>query len=274
MDVNFLFLNIKMKIASFTQTYGDKRFLNLQLLQHDTIGNDFRNRCDIIVFSFHNCAESFVAKSTELLQQIYPKSKLQILIHNDVQYLESIQKSLLYLKGRGVDYILQIQDDQHGVNTIENLKNMKNIGDIFKCLDRCEMDYLHIFENEGNKEFNRLTPKVEISIENTKFYSYDSRDFKNVNIYAWNDGTYFAKIKFMDALFGIPNLPQDVWGLELALKAIFDQHAITRWGIDKLYFKASNLYGSNVNTKLTQEDNLKRFFGELPSWEKIRKMLK
>ena len=262
-----------MRIASFTQTYGDQRSLELQLLQYDKIGNEFRNKCDLIVFSFHNCPDSFVAKSTDLLKTIYPVSKLQILTHNNIPYLQSIQQSLQYLSEKGIDYMLQIQDDQHGINTVENVQNIRDIDDIFDCLESHQMDYMHIFGNEGDKEHNHLNPKKEITIGNTEFYSYDSRDFKKSNIYAWNDGTYFGKIKFLQSLFHVPNLPQDVWRLELALKYILEQNEITRWGINKVYFKASSLHGRNVNKKLTQEENLKRFFGELSSWEKIMKLV-
>lgn len=262
-----------MKIASFTQTYGDQRYLELQLLQYDKIGNAFRNKCDLIVFSFHNCPDSFVAKSTDLLKTIYPVSKLQILRYNDISYLQSIQQSIHYLNEKGIDYMLQIQDDQHGINTMENVHNIQYIDEVFECLETNQINYLHIFGNEGDKEYNHLKPKSEITIGNTAFYRYDSRDFKQTNIYAWNDGTYFAKINFLQSLFHISNLPQDVWRLELALKYILEQNEITRWGTNKLFFKASNLHGRNVNRKLTQEENLKRFFGELPEWEKVRELV-
>ena len=41
-------------IISWTQTYGDKRILNMQLLEYDVIGNYLRNKCKYIIFSFHN----------------------------------------------------------------------------------------------------------------------------------------------------------------------------------------------------------------------------
>lgn len=257
-----------MRIASFTQTYGDHRFLELQLLQHDRIGNAFRNQCDLILFSFHNCPEAFLKKSVDLLKTIYPSSKLKILIYNKVPYLQCIRSTIQYLKQNRYDYMLQIQDDQHGINTQENLNAIENVQDLFTSLRTHQLDYLHVFSNEGNKTHNKLTPLQEMTCGNTEFYCYDSRDFKRANIYAWNDGTYFAKIEFLEHLFN-RQLPEDVWRIELTLKATLERNCVLRWGINKLYFKASNLHGRNVNRAMSVEENLKRFFGELPEWPTI-----
>jgi hypothetical protein len=76
-----------MKISSFTQTYGDKRLTELYLLQYDTIGNYFRNKCDLIVFSFHNCPEHFIKIGKMILEKIYSKDKLLLLTYNNISYL-------------------------------------------------------------------------------------------------------------------------------------------------------------------------------------------
>ena len=38
-------------------------------------------------------------------------------------------------------------------------------------------------------------------------------------------------------------------------------------GLIKFFFKASNLFGRNINKTISREENLFRFFGETNSWE-------
>jgi hypothetical protein len=261
-----------MKIASFTQTYGDKRLLELYLLQFDKIGNYFRNKCDTIIFSFHNCPEHFYKVGKHILEKIYSKEKLLILQYNNISYLESFRKTIHLLKEKKVDYLLQIQDDQHGINTKKNVENMEDINDIFSFLYTHNENYLHIFSDEGNKKINKIDPLKQVKVKNTEFYSYDSRMFKTRNIYSWNDGTYFIKVDFIEKLFN-NNLSEDVWRIEIQLKNLFDQNFFIRWGTNKLYFKASNIHGRNVNNNITVKENLKRFFGELEEWNIIEKRL-
>jgi hypothetical protein len=262
-----------MKIASFTQTYGDKRLLELYLLQFDKIGNYFRNKCDIIIFSFHNCPNHFYEIGKQILEKIYDNNKLLLLRYDNISYLDCIRNTIELLKNKNIDYILQIQDDQHGINTIENINNISFIDDIYKFININKPELLNIFSDEGDKKINNIEPIDEIIINNTEFYSYDSRLFKNKNIYSWNDGTYFASIGLLDKLFK-NNLSNDVWRIELELKYIFDNNYYMRWGINRIYFKASNIHGKNINNKLSIEENLKRFFGELEEWNIIKTKLK
>ena len=45
------------------------------------------------------------------------------------------------------------------------------------------------------------------------------------------------------------------------------------WGTNKILFRASNLFGRNINTKITPVQNLQRFFGETEYWKDIRDMM-
>jgi hypothetical protein len=140
---------------------------------------------------------------------------------------------------------------------------------MFSFIEKYNPELLHIFSDEGDKNINQLTPLDEKMLGNTSFYSYDTMQFKEKNIYAWNDGTYFGRIDLLEYLFNI-NLEHDVWRIELQLKYIFDNNKFIRWGTNKVYFKASNLHGRNVNNTLSVEDNLKRFFGEIDEWNIIK----
>src|SRR5271155_118219 len=175
-----------MLITSFTQTYGDKRILELELLRYDQVGSYFRNKCDYIIFSFHNCPKEFINRGKLILHSLYSKEKLIILEYSDCSYLESMRATLTKIKEKNIDYVLQIQDDQHGLNNFENINNFSSIDSIFSFLNKNSPDYLHIFESEGDKKHNKLTPVEETLLGEVVFYKYKSTDFKNANIFSWN----------------------------------------------------------------------------------------
>ena len=121
-----------MKVASFTQTYGNERILELLLLNYDIIGNTFRNKCDKIIFSFHNCSNDFLIKGKHILENLYSTEKLIILEYNNISYLQTIKNTLKTLKDMDIYYILQIQDDQHGINSNLNIQNLNDINIVFE----------------------------------------------------------------------------------------------------------------------------------------------
>ena len=125
------------------------------------------------------------------------------------------------------------------------------------------MKPLQIFTNDST---NNSTNDIE-------FYNYNTKDFAKNNIYSWNDGTYFANVDFLINIFNTKNLPENVWDLEHALKYIFDNNSLNRIGTNKLFFKASNLHGRNINNKINSHDNLQTFFGELDDWENIKNII-
>lgn len=138
------------KLVSWTQTYGNERILNMKLLQYDTIGNYIRNKCDYIIFSFHNCPENIFNESSDILSNLYIHSKLILIKYDNISYLCCYQNIMKKVSELGCTDILQIQDDQHGINSRENLKNLSyidNIIEIYK--SNKNIKYLNIFSNEG-----------------------------------------------------------------------------------------------------------------------------
>lgn len=252
---------MKLKKAAFTQTYGKDRELEFKLLKYDTIGNAFRNSCDIIIFSFHNCPMYFIQKMLhEYLMKLYDPKKLVIKIYDMISYKESIIRTLQYLKEENFDYILQIQDDQFGLNTSENIRIVKSvITQTNQFLKEKNPYLLHIFSDEGNNKIPRLDEYKD------SFFNFDSRFFQWANIYSWNDGTYFANVEYLYNLFinipgNVMNVGDDVWSIEMYLKRLFDNQYHERWGWRWCLFKAANIHGRNVNRSLTLKDNLLRFF--------------
>lgn len=257
------------QIVSWTQTYGDKRLLNLQLLKYDTIGNLFRDTCEYIIFSFHNCPDNFYNTSKAILEKVYSQEKLILLRFDNISYLQCYKNILNKAKNLNCSDILCIQDDQHGINSKDNVENLKQIGDIIKIYkSNNKIQHLHLFGEESIPKDN-LQPLETITENNIKLYKYDSTDFKKCNIYAWNDGTYLIDINFMNTLLNLKNIPDNVWHMELFLKHIYDNNVMYRWGCNKILFKASNLFGRNINRNISPVINLKRFFGETENWREV-----
>jgi len=262
-------------IISWTQTYGGDRILNMELLEYDVIGNYLRNKCKYIIFSFHNCPDHIYQESTKILKNIYNEDKLILIKFNNCSYLECYKNIIIKCKELNCTDICQIQDDQHGINSNENTNNLKDIDDIIQTYKiNSNIDYLHIFGEEGKPKPN-LIPINTIKVNNVELYKYDSRDFKKCNIYAWNDGTYIININMIENLLFIKNIPTDVWQIEILLKNIFDNNKFYRYGTNKVLFKASNIFGRNVNKKSSPEENLFRFFGETKRWNSnIKNLIK
>lgn len=263
------------RIASWTQTYGNNRFLNMQLLQYDKIGSHIRCSCDYIIFSFHNCSSDMFEKSKEILEKIFPKDKLIIMTFNDCSYLDCYRNIVKKTNDLGCTDILQIQDDQHGINSKFNIENLKNIDDIVTIYRNNEnIHFFHIFGDEGLPK-PWLVTHEKLNYNEIEVYKFDSRDYKkgDKSIYSWNDGTYFINLNLINQLLHLPNIPSDVWHMELFLKYVLDNSLIYRWGTNQVIFKASNLFGRNVNRTLTVHDNLKRFFGETSDWDIIQSMI-
>tara|TARA_Y100000590_G_scaffold369946_1_gene431504 strand:- start:1461 stop:2318 length:858 start_codon:yes stop_codon:yes gene_type:complete len=274
---NNITVNYMKNIISWTQTYGSDRILNMQLLEYDVIGNYLRNKCKYIIFSFHNCPDHIYQESTKILTKLYNKDKLILLQFNNCSYLECYKNIIIKCKELNCTDICQIQDDQHGINSNENTNNLKDLDVIIETYKiNYDIKYLHIFGDEGKPKSN-LIPIDTFKINNVEFYKYDSRDFKKYSeyIYAWNDGTYIININMIEKLLSTRHMPHDVWRMELFLKNILDNNQIYRYGTNKVLFKASNLYGRNVNKKISPEENLFRFFGETNCWNShIKNLIK
>lgn len=262
-------------IVSWTQTYGSERILNIRLLEYDVIANYLRNKCKYIIFSFHNCPDDIYQESTKILKKIYNTDKLILIQFNNCSYLECYKNIIVKCKELNCTDICQIQDDQHGINSKENINNLTDIDDIVETYNlNKNIEFLHIFGEEGRPQSN-LIPIDTIKIKNVELYKYDSRDFKKCNIYAWNDGTYIIDINIIEKMLFIETMPSDVWRIELFLKNIFDNNRFYRYGTNKVFFKASNLFGRNTNKKISQEENLFRFFGETNHWNShIKNLIK
>ena len=150
------------------------------------------------------------------------------------------------------------------------MEDLNNIIETYKSNNTIQ--HLHIFSDESIPKPN-LQPIEIIKVNNLELYKYNSKDFKKNNIYAWNDGTHIIDLNLINRLLNIDNMPDTVWQMEIFLKNIYDNNVFYRWGSNKILFKASNLFGKNVNKHMLPIDNLKRFFGETENWKDIIRLI-
>jgi len=255
-----------MKYASFTQTYGDKRRSEINLLKYDNIGNLFRKKCDLIIFSFHNCSKSIITEFIDISKTLYPEEKLRVLIYNNCSYLDSIKNTILYLIKNNIDYILQIQDDQFGLNNTENNSNIiNNVNTIFTFIETKKPQYFNMLSNHGDKNVNKMKVYEEFYLNNIEFYKYNSKEFRYC--YSFNDGTFLASIELLKILYFLPNLPENIWDLENSLCKYFLANNFDRWGMNKVIFGHLCIHGKNVMLINERKEELQKYFKDLEMWD-------
>ena len=260
------------KIVSWTPTHGNERVFNFKLLKYDTVGQYVRNKCEYIIFSFHNCPDNIYNECVDLVKEIYSMEKLILLRFNNCSYLQCYKNIIQKIVDLNCTHIYKTTDDEYGLNTKENINNLKDIDDIFDYYKNNDIIHLQLGGDYCIPKQN-LQPIETIQVNKVLLYKYDTTHFKNCNIYGWTDDAYIIDINIMNNLLHIQNLPNDIWGIELALKNIFDnKNFFYKWGTNKLLFKGSNLMGRNINRKMTPVNNLARFFGETEHWKDIIKL--
>ena len=63
------------------------------------------------------------------------------------------------------------------------------------------------------------------------------------------------------------------WRIEVFLMHIYNNNVFYRWGTNKILFRASNLFGRNINNRISQTENIGRFFNETPHWKDIIQLI-
>jgi hypothetical protein len=249
-----------------SQTYGDKRILEVHAICNDVVGKALRDSVDEISFTFHNCPAQFQETAKALMQGTLPATIFRSF--DGVSYKESIVAQLKDMKARGFTDFVLIQDDQYGYLHVP-IATVKAVVDFYR--SNPDVKFLHVFGKEGYPTAARKPLETRAG-GGIRFHRYDSRDFQRdgPNVYAYNDGTYLASIDFVLDLLG-PEIPSDVWGMEMALKSVFDRNPIDRWGAEAVLFAAANLHGRNIN-RAPFDQNMGRFFFQ-EVLDKIRKYL-
>ncbi len=278
-NIFLYYYNINMinkKIGIIHQTYGNNRFLEMELMFYDDIGKEIRNYIDDLSITFHNSSQEFILKVIDKYKYNFNK-EFNVNIFNNISYLDTIKEQLHILKGKGITDLLFIQDDHFGINNNENIHKIKHIMDFYK---QNNIKFLKLSNGIGKEtEYRKCLEKVVFNnITFNKFsslqYEYDrikQNKSTNSSIWSYNDCTYLANIDLMLELFNRQNIPNDVWNLEINIKTYFDSNNIEHWCIEDGIFDTANIHGKNTIYWLSFEDNLKRFFGmKLDFYDKLQ----
>jgi hypothetical protein len=173
------------------------------------------------------------------------------------------------MKNNGLTDFALLQDDHHGINRPENIEIAKSILEFYR--SRSDIKFLHFYYKEGFPSENRV-PKETVGFKGIKFHKYDSRDFKKDDMYSYNDGVFLMSIDMMLNIMSMPGIPEDVWGMEIWLKWLFDNNDIDRWGVSKEVFAGMYVHGRNTS-KDSIEDQIRPLFGMKPNFDEFVKTL-
>ena len=244
------------KIVSFTQTYGNERYVEILLQKYDKVGQYMRNKCDKIIFSFHNCSLEIIEKSKKYLSDIYDSDKLEFLIYDNMDYLTSIRKTMSYLKSIDVTDILFMNDDEYFLNNDYNLNNLHLLDIIFDYYIKNNITWFSLYGQETPK--NKKQKKCIVINDELNIYSYSTLEYKKDNSYAWSQTTALYSLNFCIDLYN-NKLPDDSWNIEETFSYYFHTHDYERYGCNIELVRAINLNGHNLS-ELSLYDNLHRFF--------------
>ena len=206
-----------MKMAAFTQIYGDEGELEIQLMKYDTLGRYVRNLCHEIVFSFHICSESFIKKVRPIITKLYPN--VIFIYYPCMTYLKSFQETLLKMRENGIDDVLNINLDVYGFNALFNFKNITHIDDIVEEYKmRPDIKWLNVYGPVSLHHKNKIN-KVDF---------YTSMEL--------NSEAFAANVDFLLNILNT-DLPSEAMTLKCVLKDVpFDC-----WGVKNVIFKKINM---------------------------------
>ena len=244
------------KIVSFTQTYGNERYVEILLQKYDKVGQYMRNKCDKIIFSFHNCSLEIIEKSKKYLSDIYDSNKLEFLIYDNIDYLTSIRKTMSYLKSIDVTDILFMNDDEYFLNNDYNLNNLHLLDILFDYYIKNSITWFSLYGQETPK--NKKQKQCIVINDELNIYSYSTLEYKKDNSYAWSQTTALYSLNFCIDLYN-NKLPDDSWNIEETFSYYFHTHDYERYGCNIELVRAINLNGHNLS-ELNLYDNLHRFF--------------
>ena len=255
------------KIVAFTQTYGEERWSEIVLQKYDKVGQYMRNKCDKIIYSFHNCSKEIRQNGREYISKIYDKDKLIFFEYNDMDYLTSIRKTMKYLKDNDFTDILFMNDDEYFINNKSNLENLKNLDEIWEYY--CENN-IKWFSLYGKEVPLNKTIKKQIKKDKFDIYCYSTLEYKKDNAYAWSQTTALYNVDFCVDLYN-NKLPDDSWNIEETFSYYFHTNDYDRWGCNIELVRAINLHGHNLANE-NLYDNIKRFFENNGNSKELQKI--
>jgi hypothetical protein len=223
-------------LCSFTQTYSDNRSELFYFHNKDKTDIYFRNKLDKNYFVFHNSPNEYKEK---IIQNSYFNDikNIDILSYDNICYTDSFYNTLMKIKNDGYKYMFFLQDD------------------VFSNVNEKLIDELLIFINNNSFEMlniERTNIKTEapaiFSHDNLKIYDTNSEDFKNKNLWSFDDGPYVANIDFLINTLYDNNYfsMQDIWTAEGYLNSKIANNKIQRLSTNFQFFERYAIVGRNI----------------------------
>ena len=236
-------------LCSFTQTYSNNRSELFYYHNKDKTDIYFRNKLDKNYYCFHNSSQLY---KDEILKNSYLKSikNIDIISYDNISYTHSFYNTLVKIKKEGYKYIFFLQDD------VFSIVNEKLIDELLEFVRNNSFDMLSIEASNINTE-----APIIFSNDNIKIYNTTSDDFKNKNLWAYDDGPYVANIDYLlnviyDNTFFLKG---DIWSAERYLNNKIINNKIERLTTNINFFRRIGIVGPN-NNRVNEINELNKMF--------------
>ena len=239
------------KICVFTQTYSNNRHELFHYHELDQLDIDFRNNFDYNLYSFHNSDDNYINEITKF-NYFNNLKNIEFINYENISYTQTFRQTLKKILNLGFDYIIFLQDDCF--TTDNNIK----IEEFIKFIN--------------NEDFNMLNLETNVSVLNLKeeeiyyesngfiVYNTNSDDFKNADLWSFDDGPYIANIKFLldkiyDTLYF--NIG-DIWTAEYYLNNKISKTKIQRLTTNISFYNRFNLVGRSIQDRNISIERLEK----------------
>jgi hypothetical protein len=227
-------------LASFTQTYGDKRSELYDLKRFDKPDVYFRKLLDLNLYSFHNCGEDVVKEVQS--KKWYKDVKYESIEHKGVNYPESWRRSLEYMKNKGVKYVFFLQDDVFAFGRPEEYK------ELVEWVRKNEFNMIQLETDALNFKVN--DKPMLYKGEKINIYGCTNHELmeRNPNMWSFDDAPYVANIDYLLNVIYDPNYYKfgNIWEAEHYLNYKMRHVRIERNVISVKLFDRTNIVGQNT----------------------------
>jgi hypothetical protein len=236
--------------CSFTQTYSNTRNELFEYHNKDKTDIYFRNKLDKNYYIFHNSLHSYKEK---IIQNYYFNNikNIDFISYDNISYTHSFFNTLEKIKQDGYKYMFFLQDD------VFSIVNEKLIDELLDFVKNNEFNMLNIEVSDINTE-----APIIFSNDNIKIYNTTSEDFKNKNMWAFDDGPYVANIDYLitrvyDANFLKLN---DIWNAERYLNHKINNNKIQRLTTNIKFFERIGIVGPTAWNRENELIKLNKLF--------------
>ena len=237
-------------IVSFTQTYGNQRKKLLEIYSKDKRLIEFKNHCDINIYSFHNCSSELI----DYFKENNSVKNTKILIFNNISYGQCIKIIKKKLKEVGCTYFFFSQDDTFSFPENENI----DFDEYFHVIKKYPKEFMHCLgyglEAPGGLRaiINETTPIIEES-DTFKLYGLDtfqifkaSRLPTGASLMPMSDEPYICSEDYVDIIYDDDYCnSKNIWSAEAVHNKKFSNSKIilNRFISNYAFFKNYNIIG-------------------------------